>query len=190
MSDHLTVIVYTNGLLLRKLPHNTILNSNIRTMVVSVDGIDQASYNRIRVGGDYSFLRGQIEAFYALRNSLGLRFPAIEIRHTIMPDETSRQIAEFRKRWLGTADTVKFNYLVPLVKSDNCTFPSVCRHIFRELCIEWDGRVRLCTPYPEYLGDIHSSTITELWHCPAANFVRDCHKRRDFGQIPVCRGCS
>jgi MoaA/NifB/PqqE/SkfB family radical SAM enzyme len=184
------VFVYTNGSLLRRFSHREILTWNISTLVVSVDGTDPNSYNCLRPGGDYDVLRKQVEDFYALRNRLTQKFPKIEIRHVIMPYETVRQLVDVRKSWLKTADTVKFNYLQPLKKSEIIArLPSVCRHIRREFDVEWDGRVRLCGSYPEYLGDLHSSSIEDLWHSPKANFVRDCHKRGDLDQIPACKGC-
>lgn len=191
------VYMYTNGLLLRKFSHRRILDWNVHTLVVSVDGTDQESYNCVRAGGDYHTLRREVEGFHALREAMDRKRPRIEIRHVMMPDESAKQLLDFRKRWLVFADTVKFNYLVPLQKfvdpiandKGDTSLHTSCRHIRREFCIEWDGRVRLCGIYPAYVGDLHSSSIKELWHSSTANFVRDCQNRRDFDQIPVCRNC-
>jgi MoaA/NifB/PqqE/SkfB family radical SAM enzyme len=189
--DGIRVFVYTNGTLLRRYPHYEILKWNINTMVISADGTDPDSYNRLRPGGDYRLLREQVEDFYALRNELGQKLPKIEIRHVIMPNETVGQLLEVRKSWLKTSDTVKFNHLISLERNEAFSRPpTVCRQIRREFCIEWDGRVRQCGSYPEYLGDLHSSTIEGLWHSPQANFVRDCHQRGDLDPIPACKGCS
>ena len=191
------VYLYTNGSLLERFSHDTILEWNIDTLVVSVDGTDSESYNFIRVGGDYQLLRRQLESFHALRGLRDRKRPRIEIRHTIMPNETAKQLLDFRKSWLVTADTVKFNYLVPLQKfldplaktEAGKRLKASCRQVRREFCVEWDGRVRFCGVYPEYLGDLHDSSIQELWHSPKAQFVRDCQKRRNFDQIPVCKDC-
>jgi MoaA/NifB/PqqE/SkfB family radical SAM enzyme len=184
------VYVYTNGSLLRRFSHREILEWNISTLVVSVDGTDPSSYNYIRLGGNYSLLRKQVEGLYALRNSLTQKVPKIEIRHVIMPYETTGQLVDVRKSWLRTADTVKFNYLIPLEKSRNIQRrSSLCRETMREFDIEWDGRVRLCRFYPEYFGDLHSSTIEAIWHSPKWKFVRDCQKHGDLDQIPACIGC-
>ena len=104
------VFVYTNGSLLGKFSHREILEWNMHTLVVSVDGTDPDSYNHIRVGGDYGALRKQVEDSYTFRTSLTRKFPKIEIRHVMMPYETTSQLVDVRKNWLKTADTVKFNY--------------------------------------------------------------------------------
>ena len=184
------IFLYTNGTVLQKYSHHEILDWNIDIMVVSVDGTDPDSYNKLRLGGDYFTLRRQIEEFQSLRSSLRKKAPRIEIRHVIMPCETTRELIDFRRDWLKIADAVKFNYLIPLDKNETANkSPVICRHIRREFCIEWDGRVRFCSFYPEYLGDLHFSTIENLWNSPSANFVRECHLRGDLDRVPACRGC-
>jgi radical SAM protein with 4Fe4S-binding SPASM domain len=184
--------VYTNGTLLRMYPHREILESNLYTLVVSVDGLDAKSYERIRIGGKYDPLRKSLSAFYNLRNHLKYRLPQIEIRHVIMPDETPSQLLEFRKSWLPMADTVKFNYLQPL-KGDKIwnQFRPKCRDIRREFSVLWDGKVPLCQhEYKhEYIGNVHSTSIKELWRHPKKEFVRECHKSQNLKKVPLCMTC-
>ncbi len=188
---NIRVFVYTNGSLLQRFSHREILEWNINTLVVSIDGTDPASYTLHRPGGDYSVLRKQVVDFYALRNRLSQKLPKIEIRHVIMPDETNLQLMDFRKNWLTTADTVKFNYLQALDRKElTVGLPSACRLILREFSVEWDGRARFCNSFPEYLGDLHSATIRDLWNSPEATFVRNCHRQRNLDQIPACKGCA
>jgi radical SAM protein with 4Fe4S-binding SPASM domain len=185
------VYVYTNGSLLQMFPFEEILGWHIDTLVVSVDGIDCESYERIRVGGRYQPLRDVVGRFYNWRNRLASRVPQIEIRHVIMPGESRKELLQFRKDWLDRADTVKFQKLIPLAPvSIPPRLPSQCRNIRRELCIEWDGRVRICGNYPEYFGDVHSATVEEIWRSSEVQFVRQCQKVQDFELIPACRECA
>lgn len=185
-------MVYTNGTLLQSYPHREILNWELDTIVVSVDGLDAESHERIKTGSNYASLRKAIMDFYKCRKSSGCRTPIIEIRHVIMPHETASQLLKFRKTWLRTADTVKFDYLEPATGLFEFEDPSrpKCRGIRRELGIRWDGTVPLCGGYRhDYLGNVRDSTISELWRRPRLEYMRQCHERRDFAQVPVCLRC-
>lgn len=182
------VFVYSNGMLLAHYSAE-VLNWNIHTLVISIDGTDAESYARLRVGGDYQSLRVGVEEFFQRRKHAGKKSPIIEIRHTVMPNETAADLSRFRNHWLGIADTVKFNRLVPLTLTGAGTRKSPCAHIRREFCIEWDGGVRLCSFFDHCVGNLHSSTIEELWHGKGFRFVRECHDRLDYASLPTCKNC-
>jgi molybdenum cofactor biosynthesis enzyme MoaA len=184
--------LYTNGTLLQMYSHHEILKWNINGLVVSVDGIDVESYERIRVGGNLNKLRNSLRDFFNLRNTLGSRLPQIEIRHVIMPNETSDQLQQFRKSWLAISDRVKFNYLTLLTEEKAVQhWRPKCRDIRRECAILWDGRVPLCGhEYKhEYIGNLHTATIQELWQQPKKQFLRECHKRGFLNEVPLCINC-
>jgi wyosine [tRNA(Phe)-imidazoG37] synthetase (radical SAM superfamily) len=189
---NIKVISYTNGTLLQMYSHQEILKWNINTLVVSVDGIDVESYERIRVGGKLIKLRNSLRDFFNLRNSSGSRLPQIEIRHVIMPNETSDQLRQFRNSWLAISDTVKFNYLTLLTEEKAVQhWRPKCRDIRRESYILWDGSVPLCGhEYKhEYIGNLHTASIQELWQHPRKEFVRECHNRSSLKEVPLCINC-
>jgi MoaA/NifB/PqqE/SkfB family radical SAM enzyme len=183
--------VYTNGSLLQLFPYHEILSWGLHTIVVSVDGLDADSYKGFKIGGNYASLRKLVVDFYKCKSS-ERRAPMLEIRHVIMPNETTRQLLRFRRTWLGTADTVKFNYLEPasgLSKIEDPSSPK-CRSIRRELTIHWDGSVPLCGVYRrEHIGNVHDLTISERGRHPRKDYLRQCQERRDFAQFPLCMRC-
>lgn len=184
------VFTYTNGFLFQRFCPKQLLQWNLNTVVVSVDGLDSASYERLRPGGKYQALREGVSQFFQLRNRAGRKLPEIEIRHVIMPGETSKQLLEFRKDWLRLADTVKFNDLISFAPGQVRGRTTPCRQIRRELGIEWDGKVRFCMNYPTYQGDVNNSTIEEIWHSQQFEFVRECQRKRQFERIPACKKCQ
>jgi radical SAM protein with 4Fe4S-binding SPASM domain len=117
----------------------------------------------------------------------------IEIRHVIMPNETTSQLLRFRRTWLQISDTVKFNYLEPaggLTQTEDIS-PPKCRSIMRELTIHWDGSVPPCGVFRRNsVGNVRDSTILELWRNPQKDYLRQCNTRRDFAQVPLCRKCA
>jgi MoaA/NifB/PqqE/SkfB family radical SAM enzyme len=182
--------LYTNGTLLREYDHEEILNWGVRVLVVSIDGVDAESFERIRVGGDYDLIKKAVGAFYQLKKRLKYRKPELEIRHVIMPNEPRNELVSFRVTWLEIADTVKFNYLFPLTPAPVIEERPMCRDIMREFYIRWDGRVPLCGYQSAWLGDLHTASIRELWHDAKLQELRQVHRKRDLSAAPVCRSCS
>ncbi len=184
-------VMYTNGSLLRLYPHREILSWGFQRVVVSVDGVDAEDYERIRVGGNYAALRKALMDFYKCRNSSGCRSPVIEIHHVIMPNETATQLLQFSKTWLETADSVKFGTLSTGPSEFEDPSRPKCRHIRREIGIRWDGTVPVCGGryWRDSLGNIHHSTVSELWRHPRIENMRRCHECRDFAPTPACLKC-
>jgi MoaA/NifB/PqqE/SkfB family radical SAM enzyme len=187
----LKVFVYTNGALLRRFTAEEVMSWGIDTIVVSVDGLDSATYEKIKIGSRYEDLKNLIVNFHEYRNGSNRRKPVLEVRHIIMPKEPAAQILKFRNQWLSLADTVRFNAFEPesgFFQFDD-PFPPRCRQIRRELCIQWDGRVPVCGGYREYAGNVRDHCLIDLWRDPRVEFLRQCNLRRDFAQIPLCRRC-
>jgi MoaA/NifB/PqqE/SkfB family radical SAM enzyme len=190
-SHRLRAFVYTNGSLLRLFSPKEIIGWGIDTIVVSVDGLDARTYEKIKIGSRYEDLKKLVLDFHRYRNSCKQTHPVVEIRHIIMPTESAAQILRFRNYWLTMADTVRFNAFEPasgFFEVDDPA-PPRCRQIRRELCIQWDGRVPICGGYREYAGSVRDYSLRELWRHPRMEFLRQCNLNRDFGQVPLCRRC-
>jgi wyosine [tRNA(Phe)-imidazoG37] synthetase (radical SAM superfamily) len=162
-------VLYTNGTLLDRFPPQEIMQWNIARLVVSVDGVDQQSYEQIRVGGSYCRLRQQVSNFREHRARTAPQRPWIEIRHVIMPGETLKHLLRFRRQWIAPRDTVKFQSLMDFSTrtrvgvNTSQAAKRMARGIRRELPIEWDGNVPITDGIGRFAGNIASHTIEELW---------------------------
>lgn len=185
-------VVYTNGTLLRSFSPEEILTWGMDTIVVSVDGVDAASHERFKKGSDYASLRRAVSDLHDYRLTHRRETPLIEARHVILPGESTAQLLQFRRSWIGVVDTVKFQYLEPatgLWDFENPSRPR-CRGIRREMGVWWDGTMPLCPGYwRDHLGNARDSTISELWRHPKIEYMRECHRRRDYATVPVCLKC-
>src|SRR5579862_8310668 len=56
-------ILYSNGTVFERFSFEKITNWNVDRIVVSIDGIDAKSYERIRIGGNYATIRKNVLAF-------------------------------------------------------------------------------------------------------------------------------
>ncbi len=107
-------IIFTNGMLFEQFSPHEIVELGFNRLVVSIDGIDEQSYKSIRVGGNYATLKENVARLRQIREGLKSRRPQIEIRHVILPNESSKDLMNFRQDWLEFADTVMWCNLVPL----------------------------------------------------------------------------
>lgn len=189
--NRLPTYLYTNGTLFEKWSHKEILDWNFQTLVVSIDGTDEQSFERLRKGGKYWHTRSAVKAFRSSRDESSSRRPEIEIRHVIMPTESTVELKEFRRDWLKLGDTVKFNYFNPPKEQHRAEDPQRprCRDIRREFYIRVDGRVPLCAIHDEWLGSVKNTPVAQLWHHSRLKEVRQCHETRDFSTVPFCKTC-
>jgi radical SAM protein with 4Fe4S-binding SPASM domain len=189
-------LLYTNGTLFERVPAATILSWKLSTLIVSVDGVDARSFARLRVGGDYEKLRADVRAFRKAAAWSRVRSPLIEVRHVIMPNETDDELRRFRRTWKRVgADTVKYNaLLLPYSKYRKIddTGRKPCRDILREMHIRYDGRVPMCgyEGHREWIGDLTSKPLTEVWNSERLNEVRDLHRAKDLRSLPSCQTCQ
>jgi len=187
--------LYTNGELFKRFAPEQICSWNVRNLTVSIDGLDAASFAKIRVGGDYDGIKSAVAEFHRGRKILKKRGPEVEIRHVIFPNESPAGLLRFREEWLAISDTVKFNYLYYPTPPVSEVRDTKCRDIRREFYIHWNGTVPLCgyqylTTTRETLGDMRKSSIAELWNHPRLREVREYHDRRDLDRVPFCKACT
>jgi sulfatase maturation enzyme AslB (radical SAM superfamily) len=185
--------LYTNGTLFSRFAPAQICEWNIHNVVLSIDGLDAASFERQRKGGNYFEVRRAAEKFAAYKSS---GKPIFEVRHVILPAESNTNLRAFRKDWLQIADTVKFNYLLPLQPRGAAVPTEVrCRDIRREAYIRWDGRLLLCAGQdrqhpPEWLGDARKTSVSELWLGERIKELRLAHSSRRCSLPSCCQNCA
>ncbi len=195
MQNGIKSIVYTNGTLLERFEPEDIASWGLEVIVLSIDGLDERSFNRLRVGGDYQSIRNRLAAFRRWRDDHGAKTPHVEIRHVIMPNETPAGLNAFRDDWLeGGGDSVKFNVLGPHYDERRKEDPNrpPCRDIRREIHVRYDGRVPMCgyDGQRQWLGDLRQATLQQVWRSVTLEEVRAKHARRDLSSLPFCRTCQ
>jgi len=185
--------LYTNGTLFKHFTPEQICEWNINSVVLSIDGLDATSFEKQRKGGKYSEIRN--DAFGFAGHECKTK-PVFEVRHVILPNESSADLRAFKRDWLQLADTVKFNYLLPL-RPHGAAVPSGVRwrDIRREIYIRWDGRLLLCAGQdrqhpPQWLGDATKNSISELWFDVRLKDLRVAHDRREPNPPMWCNNCS
>lgn len=161
------VLIYTNGTLFERYSPEEIFAWNVDEVVVSIDGTDARSFERLRVGGDYETLCANLAAFHARRAQRRAASPRIEVRHVIMPNETPAMLQRFNRDWRARfADTVKHSFLgEPYDRPRQAAAQRPpCRDIRREMHVRYDGRVPLCSysGHREWMGDLSRASVHDV----------------------------
>jgi hypothetical protein len=185
--------LYSNGTVFKHFHPEQICEWNINSVVLSIDGLNASSFEKKRKGGNYSEIRDGACNFANHRSKAK---PIFEVRHVILPNESDADLRAFKKDWLQIADTVKFNYLLPL-RPHGAAVPSDvrCRDIRREIYVRWDGRLLLCAGQdrqhpPQWLGDATRNLISELWFDVRLQDLRAAHSNRKPNPPAWCQNCA
>jgi radical SAM protein with 4Fe4S-binding SPASM domain len=171
--------------------------AGLHQLIVSIDGFDQASYEKYRVGGNYedalSFLRWAAEAKQELNSSILIVAQCLATRHT----ETERQRYHAQVGFPGVSVVHKPLYIggygidyKEFLSSDiDVQVPTLasCSALSDVLAIQADGSIIPCCLYPVVapgfdLGNILESTVQELFE------KRDrweMHRQIKSGQSPT-----
>jgi MoaA/NifB/PqqE/SkfB family radical SAM enzyme len=184
----------TNGTMLMQFPPEEILRWHIDILGISIDGFDAEAYSRYRPKGNYDVLRAKVIEFFKVRKKMRCRFPQIRIRSVVFPDTTPKQIEAFTETWLPFADVVMFNTLISRGSYKPTEKFERCEDILFTIHVRWDGRVPLCGYQlwcgdVEWLGNIHDSSLRNLWHTDRLLEVSKRHAAGDFTEIEFCKNC-
>ena len=189
--------------------------SGLDRIIVSIDGIDQESYSKYRVGGNLEKVltgtRNLVSAKRSLKSSTPhIIWQFIVFRHNENQLEEIKRLAhEYGVDELGIKTAQVYDYenghdLIPeseeyrryTAEGDSFAIKnsllSNCWRMWNSCVITWDGKIVPCCfdkDATHQLGDLKTNTFAEIWHgAQYRNFRATLLKGRD--QIEICRNCS
>lgn len=169
---------------------------------VSVASDNAEGFERSRTGGDFEVLLDNLTRLRELRARMRSH-TAIHIRVMLRPSEQPHldRLLAFWRRYGDVVSTQRLQDYFDqqgdiFVRGETEEFPP-CTLPFRALGVTWEGNVPLCrvsafqagTPEGLVLGNIHQSTLAEIWQGPAVRRYREGHANRDPALMPLCRNC-
>jgi MoaA/NifB/PqqE/SkfB family radical SAM enzyme len=182
-----------------------ILKAPVDLLEVSVDAGGKKQYETSRVNASYERLLSNLEFLKNERNRMKSK-TRINIRLMIRPSQRNHVADEF-KFWHRYGDRVMPQYVTKINNIDyqedvflpiqNCTeaFPK-CSLPFKHMEIKYTGQVLMCYysffqmgPPGLEIGNVTDSSIAELWNSPVMKEYREAHRKRNYQQMPICRGC-
>jgi radical SAM protein with 4Fe4S-binding SPASM domain len=198
VSPHSHINLTTNGSKLTAEIAEPILREDLLdSLILSVEGADQQTYERIRSGLRFEEVRNNFLQFLELRRELGKTKPHLSVAMVVIDENRSRK-REFADMWKG-ADEVRyslfFNWAGKLDREDyrSRNRLNFCERLYNYITVLADGRVALCCfdSNGEYiLGDIRNQSIDEVWHSKEFAQIRRKLYDRKFDQLHLCARCD
>lgn len=210
------VATSTNGHFLDSEKSAEIVQSGLNHLIISVDGLDQTTYEKYRVNGNLSKVLQGIEILLAARSAAKSRLPFIEIQFIVMRHNEHQmpQMKEFASRTgidrlsFKTAQVYNFN-------SENSIIPTLneksryrhnqqgdwvpskkirnrCHRIWSSIVVTWDGNVVPCCYDKDAAhksGNLLEEPISLLWNNQKNNLFRQ-QVLMDRSVTEICRNCG
>lgn len=193
------VCLNTNAVFLTPNISGKLIDSGVDKVIVSIDGFSAATYDRIRIGGNYELVINNVEAFLELKTFRHSGLPEIVAQFIVM-EENEHEIEPFKNYWLSKGATVKIrpklgwgnavhSTMLDDIAGDTERFP--CSWLTRTVSIHWDGSFSQCDADYEggySPGHLDQNTIKEVWEGALAE-RRKRHWDGDFSFEP-CDTCK
>ena len=210
------VATSTNGHFLDERNVEKIIQSGLSHLIISIDGLDQETYEKYRVNGKLQTVTDGIKRLVEAKKSARTSSPIIELQFLVM-SHNEHQMKQMRKFASETGvDRLSFksvqvyNFdnaksIIPTVKKksryrqlpDNQWIPAGkirnrCRRIWSSLVITWDGKVVPCCydkNADHQSGNLLEDSLPAIWknHIYSSFRSKVISHRAD---IDICRNCG
>ena len=192
----LEVTSLTNGTLMDETICRQIVDAKMDQLIISIDGFTKETYEKIRVGADYDVVLNNVKNLIGIRGKL--KKPFIRLQYT-ESDINRHETMEFYQYWKNRVDEISISYCQDFGSPEKNSPENVpiheycCQQPFQRLVIMTDGNVCVCATDiigSLIIGNIHDSSIKELWNSKKINEIRVKHKTRQSYHINMCRICA
>lgn len=192
------------------------LQSGLKQLIVSMDGLTQEVYQDYRIGGKLSKVISGLGLLFKRRKEAGLLFPRV-ILQFLVTGKNEHQIPEL-KHWaaelgvdelqLKTTQIYDFENGSELIPKDlqysryipdgqgkwklKKEIENKCWRMWQGAVVTWDGRWVPCCfdkDGEHVMGKVQEKSITEIWKSPKYQAFRS-QLLTDRKQIEICKNCT
>jgi len=217
-TDHdISVAITSNFNTINQDRINKIIDSGLEHLIISIDGIDQESYTKYKVGGNYEKVINNIKQLFQTKKDKKAKYPFMDwqfliMKHNVSFMDPATRIARDlgigirfsrigvdlnneieRKAWLPEEKIRKSLRFEDQVIKKQKKIP-LCSWLYRTVFINWDLGISPCCNY--YTGDktydfgnMKDSTFNEIWN--NANYLdaRRMFKKGGLRDINISNIC-
>lgn len=215
-NQNIFVATSTNGHYLDNKNIDSIIKSGLNHLIISLDGLDQQTYEKYRVNGDLPTVLEGIKLLVAAKKALNSNVPFIELQFIVMRhnEHQMQQMREFSKQAgvdkiaFKTAQVYNFDAestIIPNLKSKSRykqtsdgkwvlvkKIRNRCHRIWSSLVITWDGKVVPCCydkDADHKSGNLLEEPLSEIWkNQNYTAFRKQVLKNRS--ETEMCRNCG
>jgi MoaA/NifB/PqqE/SkfB family radical SAM enzyme len=196
------IMINSNASALTEKRAKKILESGLTRIRFSIDAIDEATFKKVRVGGDFEQVKRNILRFMEIRKNLNLKLPVVGVSFCVLADNYKEK-DDFVKYWADKVDFVsiqRFTAPTPDVKWDKF-FPInhveeefkdfKCPQPFQRLVIRNKDITPCCTWFSRELtlGRVGEVTLHDAWHSEKMVELRKLHRNGEWYKNETCKKC-
>jgi radical SAM protein with 4Fe4S-binding SPASM domain len=202
--------ISSNATLLTEKYCARILESELDTLMLCIDGANAQTYERIRKSAAFGYedVCANVRRFLERRSRSGRSKPHTILQIIVMED-TREQLDEFEAIWTAAgADEILFKQYTAWGNQSETDFAALapheqiaqlrtvrahpCWNMWSSVVIAWDGTVvPCCYDYNGTMpmGSVRTQPLAEIWNGDAYRALRAA-ERAGTNASPLCRNCS
>lgn len=177
-----------------------LVKSGLDSIFVSLDGATKETYNKYRVGGNFSLVLQNVRSLSEAKQRFGLRRPRI-IWKFIIFDHNKHEVDIVRQKYreLGFDDYEFVPDIRDLSEESRKRYKASlrkkargCFWLWHTMIIEWDGKVfPCCMKYNFDIGNAIEKGSKEIWRSEEYKLLRQgfSSKNNRSTMHPFCRKC-
>lgn len=193
----------------------SVVKSGLKTLIISLDGATQETYNKYRINGDIDKVISNTLAVVAAKKKFNSKYPLIKWQFIVMKHNENELVLIKKLAQKIGVDSISFKTVQIYDKNDIVEFlPSNpkfrryrihndnfvlkknianrCRRIFTQPVINWDGEMAVCCFDKDNLykvGNLREESLISLWKSTNINRIRQLILT-NRKQIPICLNCG
>ncbi len=184
----------TNASLLDEHICHAILQSGVRTLVISADAASEPLYSQLRVNGKLDKVLENVRKFKKIKE---LHYPDSPLitRVSGVKYSVKQNLGDMEGVWGDLVDQVAFVSYNPwenvyISEPNEVSLP--CSDLWRRMFVWWDGRVNPCdVDYKSSLsvGGLPDKSLAELWVSEEYTKLRQQHQQLKRANMEPCKRC-
>jgi radical SAM protein with 4Fe4S-binding SPASM domain len=184
----------TNATLLDEKKINSILSSDLQSLVLSIDEKNKENYEKIRVNAKFEKVMKNLNLLKNIREK-NYKSSKLQIRISGVKINTEQNVEEMNQFYKEFADEIALvNYSPWESAYDNeiNNIEDVCSELYRRIFVWQDGKVNPCDyDYKSLLSkwNANQDSIKSIWNSNYYNEIRNLHKSKNRKKIEPCNRC-
>mgnify|MGYP001229886965 FL=1 len=184
----------TNATLLNEKKINSLLSSDLQSLVLSIDEKNKENYEKIRVNAKFETIMKNLDLLKNIREK-NYKNSKLKIRISGVKINTDQNIEEMNKFYNEFADEivlVDYDPWESAYENSENSIDDECSELYRRMFVWHDGKVNPCDyDYKSMLSkwNANKDTIRSIWNSDYYNNIRNLHKSKERKKIEPCKRC-
>lgn len=191
----LPIAVNTNGLTLSEKIASFFVESQIDSIMFSLDATTPATLKKVR--GIDNLAKIESAVFRLMKARGDSEYPRVGVSFTVQ-DDNRGELNDFVGRWAGVVDVVRiglmFDTQAGTYHDMKTSIPRTpCPAIYNTMPIHNDGTVRLCCLdgfRATDMGNVFKDGVKAVWEGEAFAKARYYHETEQWDKVPFCQNCN